>query len=92
MNRKYDVDPWFKEYNPLNENFSDTKVLQAALIAHMCDLVDSTHYEHYEAFRAEELQREAVQSPRYDMNMSETEMVRLRMSEIRDSRKVGIDI
>ena len=92
MNRKYDVDAWFKDYNPLNEEFSDTKVLQAALIAHMCDLVDSTHYEHYEAFRAEELQREAVQSPRYDMSMSEAEMVRLRMSEIRDSRKVGIDI
>jgi septin family protein len=92
MNRKYEVDPWFKNYDPLVDCYSDTKVLQAALIAHMCDLVDSTHYEHYEAFRAEELQKETSASPRFDGNMSETDMVRFKMHEIRENRAVGIDV
>jgi len=90
MNRKYEVDDWFCNYDPMIDSYSDTKVLQAALIAHMCDLVDSTNFEHYETFRAQELQREVIASPRFDENMSEAERVRYRLSEIRENSGINV--
>jgi len=41
--------------NPNNETYSDTTILRAAIVAHMCELVDSTHFVHYEDFRAKTL-------------------------------------
>lgn len=49
-------------YNPNNENQTDTSVLREAIIAHMPELVENTHYEHYEKFRAKERVKERAGS------------------------------
>ena len=50
------------EFDAMNARMSDTVVLRSAIIAHMNELVDVTHYEHYEEFRAEVKKRDMSDS------------------------------
>merc|ERR1719500_910935 len=40
-------------YNPDRKDYSDTCILRDAIIAHMQKMVEDTHFEHYEKFRAQ---------------------------------------
>lgn len=85
-------DERFPDYDANCDSYTDTNILRAAIIAHMCDLVDSTHYKHYEHFRAKVLmEKHHVRSSRQEhfTKHDEIEDVDNAYENIRTSRDLG---